>query len=110
VEATSVSTDRADQVSDHGSGTDPARVDGGEGLVNMRRRASKLGSTLTVISRPGGGASVLLKAPLRCVVTVSSHSDLSLEHHQFSPAKNLREVASPLQSEAVAKALRNRLV
>jgi signal transduction histidine kinase len=78
VEATSVSTDRADQVSDHGSGTDPARVDGGEGLVNMRRRASKLGGTLTVISRPGGGASVLLKAPLRCVVTVSSHSDLSL--------------------------------
>src|SRR4029434_4676823 len=73
VEATSVSTDRADQVSDHGSGTDPARVDGGEGLVNMRRRASKLGGTLTVISRPGGGASVLLKAPLRCVVTVSSH-------------------------------------
>jgi signal transduction histidine kinase len=53
------------QVRDHGCGFDPARADGGEGLVSMRRRASKLGGTLTVISRPGGGSSVLLKAPLR---------------------------------------------
>src|SRR5215471_16276134 len=53
------------EVRDHGCGFDPARTDGGEGLVSMRRRAGKLGGTLTVISRPGGGASVLLKAPIR---------------------------------------------
>jgi len=53
------------EVRDHGCGFDPARTDGGEGLVSMRRRAGKLGGTLKVISRPGRGASVLLKAPIR---------------------------------------------
>ena len=53
------------EVSDDGSGFDPALANGGDGLLSMGKRARKLGGTLTVISTPEGGTSILLKAPLR---------------------------------------------
>jgi signal transduction histidine kinase len=39
-------------------------VSDGNGMVSMRRRAQKLGGELEVISRPGEGTIVILKAPL----------------------------------------------
>ncbi|HEX6487562.1 MAG TPA: histidine kinase [Candidatus Dormibacteraeota bacterium] len=46
------------EVSDDGRGFDPALVQRGAGLVNMSDRIDALGGSLTLSSRPGGGAVV----------------------------------------------------
>lgn len=54
-------------VRDDGRGFDPERVTSaiqGMGLFSMRERAELAGGALTVISRPGAGASVVARIPL----------------------------------------------
>lgn len=46
------------EVSDDGTGFDPARVNGGFGLRGMRTRVAEAGGTLTVRSSPGTGTQV----------------------------------------------------
>jgi signal transduction histidine kinase len=53
------------EISDDGKGFDPKRADHGQGLTSMRLRAKKLRGEITVISSPGAGTSVTLRAPLR---------------------------------------------
>lgn len=52
------------EVSDDGSGFDPAEA-GGLGLLTMRERAQQLGGTLVVRTMPGGGTHLLAKLPLQ---------------------------------------------
>ncbi len=52
------------KLSDDGRGFDEASTDHGQGLDSMRRRAEKVGGRLDVISQPGAGTTVILKAPL----------------------------------------------
>ncbi len=51
------------EVVDDGTGFDPETVSdkGGMGLINMRKRAEKLGGSLTIISIPGEGTSVKVR-------------------------------------------------
>jgi ligand-binding sensor domain-containing protein/two-component sensor histidine kinase len=51
-------------VADNGKGFDADRVEAGEGLLSMRRRAEKIGGELTITSSAGTGTTVLLRAPL----------------------------------------------
>jgi signal transduction histidine kinase len=51
------------EVSDDGTGFDPARVSGGYGLRGMRTRVAEAGGTLTVHSVPGAGTSVSAMVP-----------------------------------------------
>lgn len=52
-------------IQDNGRGFEPERPRaGGHGLANMRARASQLGATLRVTSRPGEGARVIATFPL----------------------------------------------
>jgi signal transduction histidine kinase len=51
------------EVTDHGSGFDPAGPLGGLGLDSMRERASSVAGALAVTSRPGGGTTVRLTLP-----------------------------------------------
>lgn len=52
-------------VQDNGAGFDAAsRRDGGHGLGNMQARASQIGATLAITSRPGEGARVLANIPI----------------------------------------------
>ena len=71
----SVTIDRGDggilgRVSDDGGGFDPETVGGrndrlgGNGLVNMRARAEKVGGRLLVESSPGQGTSLSVRVPL----------------------------------------------
>lgn len=61
-----VSDDRLElQVVDHGAGFDLDRVASGLGLETMRERATALGGDLRMDTRPGRGATVQLRAPLR---------------------------------------------
>ena len=53
------------KMSDNGKGFDINFADAGQGLESMRRRAEKIGAELILISTPGQGASILLKAPLK---------------------------------------------
>jgi signal transduction histidine kinase len=53
------------QVSDDGSGFDPARGSEGFGLLGMRERADLVGGTLTIDSSPGGGTTVRATVPAR---------------------------------------------
>lgn len=53
------------QVSDDGRGFDSSQAGDGNGLVNIKQRAAKLGGTLEVISTIGKGTTVKLKAPVR---------------------------------------------
>jgi signal transduction histidine kinase/ligand-binding sensor domain-containing protein len=54
---------------DNGCGFDPQNGSnssgGGNGLASMRRRALKLGGELQVISAPGGGTTIILRAPVQ---------------------------------------------
>jgi ligand-binding sensor domain-containing protein len=50
---------------DNGKGFDVARVDPGQGLASMRKRAERLGGELAVISSPDRGATLILKAALK---------------------------------------------
>jgi ligand-binding sensor domain-containing protein/two-component sensor histidine kinase len=52
------------KLSDNGQGFDVARASEGNGLASMRRRAKNLGGELEVISHPGSGTTVVLRAPL----------------------------------------------
>ena len=52
-------------VSDDGHGFDPhAAAGNGNGLTNMGQRATLVGGTVTVVSSPGNGATVLLDAKI----------------------------------------------
>ena len=52
-------------VEDNGKGFDDDKVSGdGNGLGNMRRRASEMGGTLVIDSRIGVGTCIYLKAPM----------------------------------------------
>lgn len=54
------------EISDNGVGfdLDVARNHGGMGLTNMRKRAEKLGGTLTIFTQPGQGTRVQVKLPI----------------------------------------------
>jgi signal transduction histidine kinase len=53
------------EVTDDGHGFDPAAVAGGNGLPSLRARAARLGATLRLNARPGGGTSIQLVIPER---------------------------------------------
>ena len=50
-------------VRDNGKGFDPKACAAGNGLESMRRRALRLGGTLTIVSTPASGTSVELRVP-----------------------------------------------
>jgi len=52
-------------VTDNGAGFNPERESEGNGLVNMRQRAAKVGGGLDIVSSRDRGTTVLLKVPLR---------------------------------------------
>jgi signal transduction histidine kinase len=52
------------EVTDDGRGFDPEAAVDGNGLVNMRRRADRIGARLTVESRSGDGTTVRLIRPV----------------------------------------------
>jgi ligand-binding sensor domain-containing protein/signal transduction histidine kinase len=51
-------------VADDGVGFEPVTVPLGNGLASLRRRAGRLGASLTVRSHPGGGTTLELTLPL----------------------------------------------
>lgn len=51
-------------VADDGRGFDPREGGQGNGLHNMRQRAGSLGGELSVVSAPGVGTTVTLRAPI----------------------------------------------
>ena len=53
------------EIRDDGRGFDPVRVGDGRGLLSMRRRTERLSGTLEVLSKPGGGAAIVVAIPLR---------------------------------------------
>jgi signal transduction histidine kinase/sugar lactone lactonase YvrE len=53
------------KMSDDGVGFEPLNADWGQGLSSMRRRAGKVGAELNLISSPGHGATLIVKAPLK---------------------------------------------
>ncbi len=53
------------EVSDGGQGFDPASINRGMGLDNMRARAAQAGGRAEVVSRPGGGTTVRASLPRR---------------------------------------------
>ncbi|HWI63287.1 MAG TPA: sensor histidine kinase [Symbiobacteriaceae bacterium] len=50
-------------VEDDGRGFDPGEPKAGMGLVSMSERAALVGGSVTIESRPGGGATVYVKVP-----------------------------------------------
>ena len=58
------------RVVDDGPGFDPARVEAGSGLGNMRDRAAALGGHLTIDSTPGHGVEVSGRLPIQAGVAV----------------------------------------
>jgi signal transduction histidine kinase len=53
------------QVGDNGKGFDATQETEGHGLSSIRRRARNLGGILEVLSAPGTGTTIRLRAPLR---------------------------------------------
>jgi len=53
------------EINDDGKGFDREGIRPGEGLESMRRRAGKIGAEIVVLSNPGRGTTIRLKAPLR---------------------------------------------
>jgi signal transduction histidine kinase/ligand-binding sensor domain-containing protein len=51
-------------IEDRGRGFNPAAESDGDGLANMRRRASQAGATLMIDSSPGAGTRVTIELPL----------------------------------------------
>jgi len=50
------------EIKDNGHGFDPLLVkEGGQGLINMRKRADELGGDLKIISSPGKGTTVRIR-------------------------------------------------
>ena len=52
------------ELRDNGKGFDPSVPADGHGLTSLRRRASTLGGTLTIDSRPGAGTAIILTLPM----------------------------------------------
>jgi len=53
-------------ISDDGSGFDTNLISkSGHGLHNIRARSEKLGAQLDINSKPGSGAEIVLRLPLR---------------------------------------------
>ena len=52
------------QVTDNGVGFDPASVERGMGLENLRRRAEDIGGTFHVQAAVGRGTTVRVELPL----------------------------------------------
>jgi ligand-binding sensor domain-containing protein/signal transduction histidine kinase len=52
------------EVKDNGVGFDPAKTPPGNGLKNFKNRALEMGAELSVVSRPNGGTTVRLTAPI----------------------------------------------
>jgi signal transduction histidine kinase/ligand-binding sensor domain-containing protein len=50
-------------IRDDGSGFDPGAPASGHGLSSLRRRAAKLGGTIRIDSKPGGGTRIDLEVP-----------------------------------------------
>ncbi len=52
-------------IRDNGAGFDPQTAirPTSLGLLSMRERAAAIGATLTIVSRPGGGAAIILERP-----------------------------------------------
>lgn len=54
------------EIRDDGCGFDPVNAPDGQGLLSLRRRTERLRGSLEVLSKPdGGGAAILIAAPLR---------------------------------------------
>ncbi|HMB29282.1 MAG TPA: two-component regulator propeller domain-containing protein, partial [Blastocatellia bacterium] len=53
------------KMSDDGVGFEAPNADWGQGLDSMRKRAEKVGAELSLISSPGHGATLTVKAPLK---------------------------------------------
>jgi ligand-binding sensor domain-containing protein/two-component sensor histidine kinase len=53
------------KIQDDGIGFDPDQADSGNGMSNMKKRASSLSGELLVDSAPGKGTTVLLQMPLK---------------------------------------------
>jgi ligand-binding sensor domain-containing protein/two-component sensor histidine kinase len=53
------------KMSDNGTGFDVDCADWGQGLDSIRKRAEKVGAELNLISTPGHGAMLLVRAPLK---------------------------------------------
>lgn len=51
-------------ISDDGKGFEPRKVQGGDGLSNMAKRAAAIGGTCEVHSKPGKGTAVTLRVPI----------------------------------------------
>jgi signal transduction histidine kinase len=49
-------------IRDNGVGFDPAAATSGNGLKNLRARARKMGASLEIQSRPGGGTTLVFTA------------------------------------------------
>jgi ligand-binding sensor domain-containing protein/signal transduction histidine kinase len=52
------------QIHDNGVGFDPGNPHRGSGLVNMRARADRLGASLRILSSPGEGSTIELRAQI----------------------------------------------
>lgn len=52
------------EISDNGSGFDPATTTRGAGLQNMEDRLEALGGTITIVSTPGAGTTVRGSVPV----------------------------------------------
>jgi signal transduction histidine kinase len=52
------------RIRDDGQGFDPVRINGGNGLKNMKHRAASIRGNLQIESVPGAGTSIILKAPI----------------------------------------------
>lgn len=53
------------RVIDDGTGFDVNAAEAGNGLVNMRKRASLIGADISILSEPGKGTTILLKIKLK---------------------------------------------
>ena len=51
-------------ISDDGIGFDVLHCDGGNGLINMQQRAQSINGKLSIDSKPGAGASIVLEVPV----------------------------------------------
>lgn len=53
------------KISDNGKGFDTSMVALGNGLINMKKRATEIGATIDITSAPGSGTCILLKTKIK---------------------------------------------